>query len=92
MIKIGDFVSRKSYNHDIVFKVIDKKEKIYILKGIEFRLLADAKEEDLNVVDKNEYKPDDEHARKVLNERDLDRNDYFYLPGKILHIDADCFL
>ncbi|TYQ14806.1 UNVERIFIED_CONTAM: spore coat assembly protein [Acetivibrio alkalicellulosi] len=51
--KIGDVVSRKSYDSDILFKVVDiKKEgdkKIAVLKGICFRLEADAPETDLVV-------------------------------------------
>ena len=33
-INKGDFVTRKSYNHDTLFKVINIKDGIYYLKGI----------------------------------------------------------
>ncbi len=32
MFIIGDLVTRKSYDNDIVFKIIDIKEDIYVLK------------------------------------------------------------
>ncbi len=89
MINIGDYVSRKSYNHDIIFEVIDIKNNMCILSGIDFRLIADANIEDLVVVDKKTFKCDDDYARIVLDEQNLNRDDYFYLPGKILHIDGD---
>lgn len=51
-INIGDLVSRKSYNSDILFKVVEVidhsgKERAFILKGVNLRILADAPESDL---------------------------------------------
>lgn len=50
-LRIGDIVARKSYGSDILFKVVDIKneggEKTIILKGICYRLEADAPESDL---------------------------------------------
>jgi len=86
MYKIGDLVTRKSYDNDIIFKIIDIVDDNYILKGINVRLCADSYEEDLKLVSgeiKNDFNP-------ILSEyRTLDRNEYFYLPGKVLHIDGD---
>lgn len=68
-MKIGDLVVRKSYNKDITFKIIDVKEEdgreIYILKGISIRIIADSRNEDLELVDE-EYEGDKE---KILNKR-----------------------
>lgn len=68
-MKIGDLVVRKSYNKDITFKIIDVKEEdgkeIYILKGISIRIIADSRDEDLELVDE-EYEGDKE---KILNRR-----------------------
>lgn len=51
--KIGDIVARKSYGSDILFKVVDIKneggKRVAILKGICYRLEADAPESDLMV-------------------------------------------
>lgn len=89
MFEIGDSVTRKSYDNDIVFKIVAIDEDIYYLSGLNVRLCADAKEEDL--VKCIEYNEEDE--REFLNSikkiNTLERNDYFYLPGKILHIDGD---
>lgn len=50
-LQIGDVVVRKSYGKDITFKIIDisnnKNGIIYILKGINLRIIADSPEEDL---------------------------------------------
>lgn len=58
-MEIGDIVVRKSYKKDIAFKIIDKKQgddgkTIYILKGMNLRIIADSPEEDLEVV-KEDY-------------------------------------
>jgi len=34
-LKRGDLVTRKSYNHDTIFKITNIKNDIYYLKGIE---------------------------------------------------------
>lgn len=87
-IKKGDYVSRKSYDNDIVFKVMNIKKDIVFLKGSDIRLYADAYIEDLVVEDIKEKKekdiPDD-----VENLTNSDRGEFFYLPAKILHIDGD---
>lgn len=90
-LKIGDIVSRKSYNNDILFKIIDITEKVAILKGIELRLYADSELKDLVKEDKrpNTTKSDREIINENLKSLHLDRSEYFYLPGKILHIDGD---
>lgn len=51
-INIGDLVARKSYNCDVLFKVVEiidhsGRERVFILKGVNLRILADAPESDL---------------------------------------------
>ncbi len=50
-LKIGDIVARKSYGSDILFKIAEIIEKdnttTYVLKGIAYRIEADAPESDL---------------------------------------------
>lgn len=88
MIKIGDIVTRNKYNNDCLFKVIDIKDNIYYLSGINIRLFASSNLEDLRK-EKN-IKIDDNEIIDKINIRPEDfRDDYFYFPGKILHIDAD---
>ena len=53
-MKVGDIVVRKSYGKDISFEVIDIKPgtpNIYVLKGINIRIIADANEDDLEETD-----------------------------------------
>ena len=48
LVKIGDFVSRKSHNNDVVFKVIWINPDGFVeLKGLTLRLIADAPINDL---------------------------------------------
>jgi len=68
-MEIGDLVVRKSYDKDITFKIIDIKEednkKIYILKGISIRIIADSSRDDLESVS-DSYEGEQE---KILNSR-----------------------
>jgi spore coat assembly protein len=80
MFNKNDLVTRKSYNNDIVFKILFISNNIAVLKGVDVRLCADAKIEDLT---KHELT------------RDIDEDDVLpiksgnYLNGKVLHIDSD---
>ena len=86
--KIGDKVTRNSYGNDVVFIIIDIVDGIYYLKGINFRLFADCNYQDLKKYD-DDILDDVEYLNRIKNIKQLDRSDYFYLPGKILHIDGD---
>lgn len=83
---IGDNVTRKSYNNDTLFKIIEIDGDIVVLKGVNIRLIADSSINDLVKVD--DYKIDDNEFYNRFNPK-LNRDEYFYLPGKILHIDSD---
>lgn len=87
-IKIGEFVTRKSYKNDTVFKVINIENEIYYLKGQYVRLYADSPKEDLERYENNKKDDFDILPNESLSE---DRNEYFFMPAKILHIDAIFF-
>lgn len=76
-MKIGDIVCRKKYNKDIYFEIIDIKEKIYYLRGIEYRLIADSEEDDLEVVQPSAHPADIDIPKEKT------------LKGTVLHIDGD---
>ena len=86
--KIGDYVTRNSYGNDIIFLIIDIKDDIALLKGVNMRLIANSPLSDL-VIDNSER--EDEFFNKISSEClfESDRSDYFYLPAKVLQIDAD---
>lgn len=89
-MKIGDLVTRNKYNNDIIFKIIDIEDEIYYLKGVNVRLYADANEDDLNAYDnKTDIEEENTFLERVYKIEESDRSEYFYLPGKILHIDGD---
>ena len=85
MIKTGDYVTRNSYNNDTVFEVINRKKDILYLKGVEYRLYADAKVSDCVLIDKSKVIDD----FNPIHDENSDRSEFFYLPGKILHLDGD---
>lgn len=89
--KIGDLVTRKSHGNDIIFEILNINYDTVVLKGIEVRLVADSGIDDLvKVVDDiDPYRCDRELTERALSALNLDRSEYFYLPGRILHIDAD---
>lgn len=85
---VGDYVTRRSYNNDIVFRITGIEGNLAYLKGLNVRLEADALLNDL--VESNEHSSNDEDIiTQSVRDINLDRSDYFYLPGVILHIDGD---
>ena len=89
MFNVGDLVTRNSYSNDIVFKIIKIEDDIYYLKGINVRLYADSRLEDLKEYKETIKVDDEELLDRIKNNFKMERNDFFYLPGKILHIDGD---
>ena len=86
LIEIGNYITRNSYKNDMVFEVINRKKDVLYLKGVEFRLYADAPVDDCILIDKKKIK---EEFNPPEIEKKMERSEYFYLPGKILHLDGD---
>ena len=86
MINIGDYITRNSYQNDTIFEVINRKKDILYLKGVEFRLYADALVSDCVLVDKEKILKE---IKDPEPEKKMERCQYFYLPAKILHLDGD---
>lgn len=86
--KIGDLVTRISYKHDILFRIVDINSEVVFLKGVDVRLFADAPVKDLmksSVASSSDLDIIKENVSKMR----LDRSTYFYIPGSVLHIDGD---
>ncbi|MEK6264427.1 MAG: sporulation peptidase YabG [Clostridium sp.] len=70
-MKIGDIVVRKSYGGDITFKIIDiiieGNDDLYLLKGINLRIEADSRSEDLQLVSENRINEIDKVFNKKVN-------------------------
>ena len=84
----GDLVTRISHNHDIVFKIVSIDGDVAFLKGVDLRLYADSSITDL-VKASVPSDTDEQILQKNLRDLQMDRSQYFYLPGNILHIDGD---
>ena len=84
---IGDLVTRNSYHNDIIFKIIDISNDIAYLKGIDVRLEADSNISDLKKEDKEVINNDNAFLDRF--DINLNRDEFFYLPGRVVHIDAD---
>jgi spore coat assembly protein len=89
LFNIGDLVTRKSYNNDIIFEIQKIEDKIAYLKGKDIRLYADSYLEDLVISTYDDKNSDTESLTRMKEKLSLDRSEYFYLPGKILHLDGD---
>ena len=87
--EIGELVTRKSHNNDTVFIITDIMDDICYLKGMNVRLIADSLIEDLNKYDNKDIENETNFLERIKENEELDRTDYFYIPGKILHIDGD---
>ncbi len=86
---IGDIVSRNSYGNDIIFKVVAMENNVIKLCGVDVRLCADSKAEDLRKEDSSKLNDDKEFLDRFDGITTLNRDEYFYMPGKVLHIDSD---
>lgn len=80
-MNVGSLVTRFKYNHDIVFKIVDIKNDIAILKGECIRLSADAPLNDLKTYENSEV------FQEVI-ELDFNRN-FKLINGCVLHLDGD---
>lgn len=96
-MRSGDLVTRRSYGGDIVFRIEQMRDTRAVLKGVDYRLLADAP-----VMDLQTYTED---MRKFTKEPDFRRMErrmrpepaasatvkpvYFEVPGRVLHLDGD---
>lgn len=90
LFQIGDLVTRNSYNNDLLFKITSIDNNIAYLKGVDIRIYADSNIGDLRLEKEETNKKSDEEFVNLIDENTrLDRNEYFYLPGKVLHIDGD---
>ncbi len=107
-IKKGDIVARKSYGKDIIFYVkrIIKTTKgdIAILCGLEKRIEADSKIEDLEIIKKDIIKQKLEKIDEKINQKAYEKSKRYQIgiiagenprlkreiiTGKILHLDGD---
>ena len=52
--KVGDYVTRDSYNNDIIFVIVEIKDKEAILKGVDLRLVATSPLSDLRICSEEE--------------------------------------
>jgi len=89
-MNIGDLVTRNSYDNDLIFRIIDVEDDIYYLKGINVRLFADSFLDDLKKYDGEcDIEEESIFQERIKDKREIERDEYFYLPGKVLHIDGD---
>lgn len=72
-IKVGDLVTRKSYNQDLLFRVTEVNNSIAILFGEDVRLIADAPISDLLVIDDKEYK-----TRQKKDKEKVDKSNWLF--------------
>ena len=103
MIQVGDYVVRISYNRDVMFKVIEIKSNGHVrLKGISFRIIADAWIDDLELASGMRFTTKEsrvmekiqESMAKLLAERERSKkigSVNLEKTGKVLHVDGDAF-
>ena len=91
--KVGDYVTRDSYNNDIVFIIVEINNDEAILKGFDLRLIANSPLSDLRLCSEEER--EDKFLESLNEEIQFDKlercseEEFFYLPPKILHLDGD---
>jgi spore coat assembly protein len=102
VIEVGDYVLRKSYNKDILFRVQDvSKQECIPLIGISYRIVADAPLQDLELAggmrftnqEHNVMEQVEENVALILAERAKEKvlSPGLQKTGKVLHVDGDAF-
>ena len=87
LFNIGDLVSRNSYHNDVIFEIVDIDNDVAILRGVDIRLCADSLLSDLVKVESTSS--DDDKMLERFSDINLDRSQFFYIPGRITHLDSD---
>lgn len=83
-LRVGDIVARKSYGGDIYFKVTEIREvdgqKMILLKGLSYRIEADAPEADLVIVDDKNITAYNSRMSSLVNRKCKDIQMSSYAP------------
>ena len=97
--EVGDIVARSSYDLDTMFKIESIDDDVAQLKGIFFRLSADAPVTDLESVSNCDIRAAQVEEEKKIEVvklpeslagmRNLRKDSDFYISGRILHVDGD---
>ena len=78
-IKKGDLVTRKSYQNDTLFKVVNIKGNTCYLKGIDVRLYADSDISDLEKAsEEDQQKLTIDIPEDSIDEDKLTRSEFIY--------------
>lgn len=103
MFKIGDYVVRKSYDKDILFRIVKiLPDNIAALIGVSFRIAADAPLEDLERAEGMRYTEREDttmisaenNVKTILakrKEQGKNKIQMFQKPGTVMHLDGDAF-
>ena len=96
--KVGDIVARKSHDLDTMFKIERFEGDMAMLKGMFFRLNADAPVADLEPVSECDYRGALVEEKEVLKNiskpelremRSIKKDSDFFVSGRILHVDGE---
>ena len=103
MFTVGDYVVRLSYKRDILFRITYiSPNQIARLKGVSFRIVADAPLADLELADGMRYTSKEDNVMNTIEntvqtiikkraDEQKGKNPTFQKTGTVLHIDGDAF-
>lgn len=63
--RVGDIVARKSYGMDIFFKILEIEDDKVMMKGLNYRLIADAPKDDLVLVHETLGNKEEIHLQSI---------------------------
>lgn len=104
--KLGDIVARKSYGSDVYFKIVQIQKKsdgttLYVLKGTNLRIVADAPVEDLEKPGLKRISENDDMFQKrvnsIMKKIVIERNENYggmrmRSPSKSAKVDSSSFI
>ncbi len=103
MFSVGDYVVRKSYNRDILFRITYIiPNQVARLKGISYRIEADAPIADLELADGMRFTSEESSVmakvqqvvERIMEQRQVlkkGKNPRLEKTGTVLHVDGDAF-
>ncbi len=103
MFSLGDYVVRLSYKKDILFRITYiSPNQIARLKGVSYRVVADAPLADLELAESMRYTSKEDHimsaiessVQSIIKKREEEKkgkHPTFQKTGTVLHIDGDAY-
>jgi spore coat assembly protein len=88
---LGQYVKQKNDNRKIIYQVVDRKDDVVIIKGVNYRIVKSVNVDNIEEASKNDIQKENENTEKyyykLINSKS--RIEKKFILGTILHVDGD---